>query len=341
MTLVVRHFGPDPHTVGGMATVIRMFAEHGLGADIVNVSPTWTPESTLTTARLYGAATRALLEMHTPQVAHVHLSERGSFLREGSLVALARRRGLITVATIHGASFVAFARRCPRLVSSVLQRAHLVICLEPGALKLVQWVAPKVRSEIVPNPIFIDSHFVPADDSAEVVVFAGEISLRKGADVLHRAWQLVAQRRPNARCLMVGPPADFAPPRTERLVVRQAVGPLEMENILRAARVVALPSRAEAMPMILIEAMSSGRPFVSTPVGGIPELAAQGGLLVPVDDARGLANCLTDLLAKPELARDIGERGRQFCLETRSCGVIDERLRTLYSLAAPELSSRY
>lgn len=340
MTLVVRHFGPDPNTVGGMATVIRVFAEYGVGADIVNISPTWTPESRLATARLYGAATRALLQMRTPQVAHVHLSERGSFLREGSLVAIARRRGLITVATIHGASFVAFARRRPRLVSLVLQRAHLVICLEPGALELVKQVAPKVRSEIVPNPIYIDSHFFPADASTELVVFAGEISLRKGADVLHRAWQLVAQRRPNARCLMVGPLAGFAPPRTERLDVRQPVGPLEMENILRAARVIALPSRAEAMPMILIEAMSSGRPFVSTPVGGIPELAVQGGLLVPVDDALSLANRLTDLLAKPEFARDIGERGRRFCLETRSCSVIDKRLRELYLVAAKEVSSK-
>ena len=51
----------------------------------------------------------------------------------------------------------------------------------------------------------------------ELVVFAGEIGMRKGADVLHRAWRLVAQRRPHARCLMVGPVTDFAPPNTERL----------------------------------------------------------------------------------------------------------------------------
>jgi glycosyltransferase involved in cell wall biosynthesis len=209
-----------------------------------------------------------------------------------------------------------------------------VICLEQETLDLVKEIAPEVHSVIVPNPVFIDDHFSPADESDELVVFAGEIGLRKGADVLHRAWQLVAQRRPTAKCLMVGPLADFTPPSTERLDVRLPVGASEMKEILRAARVVALPSRAEAMPMILIEAMSSARPFVATPVGSIPELAAQGGLLVPVDDASSLADRLTELLAKPELARDIGQRGRRFCLETQSCSAIDERLRGLYSATA-------
>lgn len=114
---VAHPFGPDPATVGGMATVIRVLTEHNVGGDIVDSHPTWRPESPLTTVRMVAAAARALLRMPGGQVAHIHLSERGSFLREGSLVALAHKRGLVTVATIHGASFLPFARRYPRLVS--------------------------------------------------------------------------------------------------------------------------------------------------------------------------------------------------------------------------------
>jgi glycosyltransferase involved in cell wall biosynthesis len=132
---------------------------------------------------------------------------------------------------------------------------------------------------------------------------------------------------------MVGPVGDFTPPDTERLEVRAPVGPIEMKEILRRARVVALPSRAEGMPMVLTEAMSLSRPFVSTPVGGIPELTGAGGMLVPVGDELALADRLTELLADPELARKIGERGRRFCLETRSIEVIDARLRKLYAAA--------
>jgi len=331
--LVVHHFGPDPATVGGMATVIRLLTEHQVGGDIIDFHPTWRPQSPLTTIRLFVTSARALIQMPAGDVAHIHLSERGSFLREGTLLALAHRRGLVNVATIHGASFIPFALKYPRLVSLVLRRADLVTCLDRETLELVRLSAPDTRSELVPNPVFIEDKFLPADETDELVVFAGEIGLRKGADILHRAWELVAQRRPQARCLMVGPVTDFKPNSVERLELRPPAAPVEMQEILRHARVVALPARAEGMPMVLAEAMSQGRPFVSTPVGGIPELAEAGGMLVPVGDELALADRLTEMLTDPDLARTIGERGRRFCLETRSVEVIDARLRELYAAA--------
>jgi glycosyltransferase involved in cell wall biosynthesis len=332
-TVMVHHFGPDPASVGGMAAVIRLLTEHNVGGDFVDCHPTWTPQSSLATARLFAASARALLRMPAADVAHVHLSERGSFLREGSLIALAHRRGLVTVATIHGASFLPFAHRYPRLVSAVLRGADLITCLDRQTLAFVQRNAPDVRSELLPNPALIETDIPPVDQTAELVVFAGEIGLRKGADVLARAWPLVARRRPDARCLMVGPSTEFVPPPAERLEVRAAVDPAAMRKILGEARAIALPARAEGMPMLLTEAMSLGRPFVSTPVGGIPELAEAGGMLVPVGDETALADRLTDLLADADLARTIGERGREFCLQTRGVEVIDARLREFYAAA--------
>jgi glycosyltransferase involved in cell wall biosynthesis len=334
MLLIVHHFGPDPSTVGGIASVIRVLTEYRVGGDVVDVHPTWRPRASLATTRLAAASARALLESPATDVAHIHLSERGSFLREGALIALAHRRGLIIVATIHGASFIPFARQFPWLVSAVLRRADLITCLDQETLDYVLLSAPHVHSEILPNPVFVDDCFLPANQTQELVVFGGEIGLRKGADVLFRAWQLVARQRPEARCLMVGPAGDFAPPRAERLEVRAPVDAIGMNEILRRARVVALPARAEGMPMILTEAMSLGRPFVSTPVGGIPALAGEGGILVPVGDEVALADRLIELLNDANLARTIGERGRQFCTETRSVEAIDVRLRRLYSAAS-------
>ena len=332
--LVVHHFGPDPMTVGGMATVIRLLSEHRIGGDVVNAYPTWRPRSARSGARPFAIATRTLLEVPAGDVAHVHLSERGSFAREGALLALAQRRGLVAVATIHGASFLPFARRYPWLVSAVLRRADLVTCLDQATLDCVRLRAPGVRSELLPNPVVVDGDFSPADETDELVVFAGEIGLRKGADVLQGAWRVVAQRRPSARCLIVGPRGNFAPAGDDRLEVRGPADPGAMREILRRARAIALPTRAEGMPMVLTEAMSLARPFVSTPVGAIPELADAGGMLVPVGDEHALADRLTELLADPGLARKIGERGRRFCMETRSVEVIDTRLRELYAGAA-------
>ena len=57
---------------------------------------------------------------------------------------------------------------------------------------------------------------------------------------------------------------------------------------------------------------------------------------MPVEDASALADSLTELLADPELARTIGERGRQFCVETRSFKIVGARLRELYAAAVSD-----
>jgi glycosyltransferase involved in cell wall biosynthesis len=318
-----------------MASAIRLHAQRDIGGDHVVSHTTWTPRSRLLTMLFAAKSLVFLLRLPTTAIVHVHLSEGGSYLREGLFLALAHRRHLTAVATLHGASFSSFSRRHPYLVSAVLRQANLVICLEHRTAEIARAKAPLVRVELLPNPVVThdDPAPAPADTTDELVLFAGEVGLRKGVDVLCRGWPLVARRRPRARCLIVGPASDFQPPDSERLTVRPAAGAAEMQQLLLQARVVVLPARAESMPMILTEAMSVGRPFVSTPVGGVPELAAEGGVLVPVDDEVTLAERLIELLSDPTAARVMGERGRRFCVKTRSIEVIDARLRELYSAA--------
>jgi len=330
----IHHFGPDPAAVGGMASVIRLLAEQQVGGGIVVSHPTYRPNARLASLPLAVRAAVRIPFLRRSAVVHVHLAEDGSFVREGALVILARLLGKATVVTIHGSEFMPFARRHPWLARSVLRRAQLITCLDQDVLGWVRRFAPQAVTELMPNPVQMDRRSGGADETDEIVLFAGEIGLRKGADVLCRAWRLVADSRPQARCIMVGPVRDFVVPEIERLEVMPPVDAFAMRELIRGARVIALPSRAEGMPMALTEAMSAGRPFVSTPVGGIPELAREGGVLVSVEDHVGLAEHLIDFLADPQLARKLGEDGRAFCAATRSLGVIDARLRELYRASA-------
>ena len=70
---------------------------------------------------------------------------------------------------------------------------------------------------------------------------------------------------------------------------------------LAAARVMVLPSFAEGLPVVLMEALALGRPVVTTYVAGIPELVEHGvnGWLVPAGDPAALAGALAEALAAP------------------------------------------
>jgi glycosyltransferase involved in cell wall biosynthesis len=330
----IHHFGPDVAHFGGMASVIQTYLAHGIGGDRLEFHPTWRPGPQLTNARLTAAATAALVGAARSDIVHVHLSKRGSFVREGWIAMLARARGLTTVGTIHSSGFLAFAESHPRLVAIVLERFDAVTCLTDDVRSSVEALAPGIPVRIVANPVEPMDDLPPVEQTEEIVLFAGAVSIAKGADVLWQAWPLVADARPQAKCVVVGPRKDVDLPAPERMDVRPAVDRSSMRELLGQSRIVTLPSRGEAMPMILLEAMSAGRPFVATPVGSVPQLAHAAGRLVPAGDHEALAAALGQLLGDPEECARLGASGRVDCLATHGISVVDAKMREVYAAAA-------
>jgi glycosyltransferase involved in cell wall biosynthesis len=326
----VYHFGPSARSVGGIASVIDTLVRLELGADMVHSVPTWQPGSKIRSGALAARAAAGVLRLPPSAIAHVHLSEGGSFVREAAVLASAKLRGVPRVVTIHGYRFAAFSSERPRLVARVLGMADAITVLTESDGAVVQKLAPDVHVELLPNPVSLDLDAGPVSKTREVVLFAGEVGRRKGADVLHRAWQSVSASRPMATCIIVGPATGLTLPALERLEVRGAVSQGCVRKLIRDARVVALPSRGEALPMILSEAMAAGRPFVSTPAGGVRSLAA-GGLLVPIGDDDALGMALIELLSDPDRAQGLGSAGQTLCERSMAPEVVDSRLRKLYA----------
>ena len=85
----------------------------------------------------------------------------------------------------------------------------------------------------------------------------------------------------------------------------------EVDPWLRAAEVFVLPSQWEARALVVQEAMAAGTPVVATDVGGVRDLLAKTGLLVPAGDPDALAKEVERVLADPGLRQDLAARGRQ------------------------------
>ncbi len=158
-----------------------------------------------------------------------------------------------------------------------------------------------------------------AQSNGSLVVGAlGNVSRRKGSDVFLEAAQLVLAQRPDVRFRLIGECPD-GPDRgwAERLVAR--AGELGIESgvtsdpfaELAGWDLLVLPSRSEPFGLVLIEAMGMGLPVVATRIDGPREIVTgDTGLLVDVDDARGLADAILELAQDRDRRERMGAAGR-------------------------------
>ena len=138
----------------------------------------------------------------------------------------------------------------------------------------------------------------------------GRMTVEKGADLLVEALGPLATAGTEVVLIGDGP---------ERLEVEKRAGPgfrfpgrvRDAGRYIAAFDVLALSSRTEGTPMVLLEAMQAGVPVAAFGVGGVPSvLEGEVGWLVPAEDVHGLRASVQAILANPEEARRRVERGR-------------------------------
>ncbi|MEW6745093.1 MAG: glycosyltransferase family 4 protein [Planctomycetota bacterium] len=189
-----------------------------------------------------------------------------------------------------------------------------------------------------------------------LILGVGRLVEKKGFHYLIEAAAHLARSQHDVQCVIVGDGEDRS--RLEQLIASLGVRNVtlagarpqtEVRDLLNKATVVALPctvsedGNRDALPTILLEALASGVPAVSTPVTGVAEILEDGncGALVPLDDPKALAAELASLLADPERRQRFAEAGRRRAEELFDLKRNVARLRRFYaeSLVAAEVAS--
>jgi glycosyltransferase involved in cell wall biosynthesis len=171
-----------------------------------------------------------------------------------------------------------------------------------------------------------------------VIGAVGLLRAQKAYHVLLRATALLLDRWPQLQVLIVGdgPERATLEQLADTLGVHGAVRFMGQRNdvpdILTALDVAVSSSDFEGSPLSVLEYMDAGLPVVATAVGGLPDLIEPGvhGLLVPRGDPPALAGALSELLADPQRARQMGARGRERRRAEFDIDVIVARLEGLY-----------
>jgi glycosyltransferase involved in cell wall biosynthesis len=252
------------------------------------------------------------------QLVHAHMTTRGSALRKGLLCALAILLRVPVVVHMHGADFAPFYRRLNpawRLaLRTVLRRARRVIVVGEGWRRFLvaELGLEAARVSVIGNGVPPIARRARPPGPAEIL-FLGRLGARKGVPELIEALADPKMAALEWRATLAGDgevAAFRARVRASGLQARVDVpgwsGREATEDLLARADILVLPSRHEAMPMAVLEALAAGVAVIATPVGAIPEFLVDGetALLVAPGDVGQLRAALARLIGDP------GERAR-------------------------------
>ncbi|MDF1607129.1 glycosyltransferase family 4 protein [Hoeflea sp. YIM 152468] len=249
-----------------------------------------------------------------PDVLHGHGAKGGAFVRlVGSRLRVSQSRvarfysphgGSLhyDTATLRGQAYFAIERLLERWTDT------LVFVSDYERRTYEQKIGtPAVAWQMIHNGLQADE-FVPVETAPDAAdfLYIGMMRDLKGPDVfieaMRRAEQLAGKP---LSAIMVGDGDDK--PRYQTRINTLGMGErIKMHPAMPAreafalARTVVIPSRAESMPYIVLEAVAAGKPVISTRVGGIPEiLGPDFAGFVPPGDAEALAVNMTHAIADP------------------------------------------
>ncbi len=172
----------------------------------------------------------------------------------------------------------------------------------------------------------------PSPGGAFRALFVGRDVPKKGLETLLEAWD--GLDRPEAELVLLTETQRRAPP--TNVINPGLVPPSQVYDWMTRSHVIVLPVRRaedgdmDGVPLVLMEALALGRPVITCPVSGIPELIDSAvGWLVPSEDPKALRAALRAAADDPEGRVRRGQRGQQrlierdYHLRSQVAGVID------------------
>ena len=198
--------------------------------------------------------------------------------------------------------------------------AHAIVANSSAAAdSLLREGVPHGRISVIPNGVNLERFaFQRSVRPVRTILTVANLRREKAHEVLFGAIARVAPRHPSLRLRLAGdgPRAAELRALAASLGVADRIAFLghreDVSALLEDADAFVLPSRSEAFPNSVMEAMAAGLPVIVSAVGGLLELVYSGrtGVLVPVDDRAALADAIDALVMDPERAYELGQAAR-------------------------------
>lgn len=221
-----------------------------------------------------------------PDLIHIHVSSHGSFYRKSFYVILSkifRKKLIIHIHPTHFIDFINNSGKIKKLfIIQILNKADLIITLtNQMKYQLKDIYKFKCNMEVVCNSIYLNDykfHDIKNRDK-NTILYLGSIIEKKGVYDLLLAAPLIKEKINDFRLIYCGNKETEKLRKmvvnsglSEYIQVKDWVDSEEKRSLIEKATLLILPSYTEGIPNVILEAMASGIPIITTPVGGIPSL---------------------------------------------------------------------
>lgn len=322
----VLYIGPQhKNHRGGIGAVIDVYSKHITPFKFV---PTYVTKSFDKQFRTYVTAVFKVIWLcitdRQIRIFHIHHASRGSFMRKSLLVLIGKVFGKKVILHIHGGGFHNFYNRAKMLkpvIRWTLESSDAVICLSEmwknyysSTFKLKRLV---IINNVIETPLPSAVSRMPHETNGSLkLLFLGHVTEKKGVFDLLKVLAAGREEFKHKVKVTIGGIGEVE--RLEKTISDNQfngdvnfagwVNGTKKAELLNDCDVYVLPSYFEALPMSILEAMSYGKPVISTYVGGIPEIVKPGfnGWLFKPGDEQALNNILREAIDNKALLKQYG-----------------------------------
>ncbi|GLV63166.1 polysaccharide biosynthesis protein [Bacillus mycoides] len=256
-------------------------------------------------------------------VAHIHMSYKGSFIRKMYIVNLFSRKGIPIIIHMHGGYFKQFysesSEAYKEKITDTLNKADVLIALGYEWKKYYESIC-STRVASLENAVF-PKEFDQNQNEKIYITAMGLLSPKKGTyDLIEVGAKLKGRIDNKYKFVLAG---DGEVEKIKQKITSLNLNDLfiipgwisedeKIEKIYRKSIIYVLPSYFEGMPMSILEAMSYGLPIISTNVGSISGVVKKSnGIIVNPGDVDSIANSIVKLLNEPEIIGEISLNNRK------------------------------
>jgi phosphatidyl-myo-inositol alpha-mannosyltransferase len=288
---------------------------------------------------------RILFRRRKFDVMHVHAPYNPGF---ATLAPLVMPKGTVGVGTFHSvfSGGIGLDALAP-LMRWSFSKLHAHVVVSEACVGSLSPYFPKFHWRVIPNGID-ERHFSPSAepfpelcaDGKPVILFLGRFDPRNGLGTMLRSFERVHREHSgNVRLVVVGdgPLRSYYQHQLDPIVARDVIWAGRVDwtrpRYYASADVHCTPCNRASFGMVLLEAMSCGRPVVASRISGfqiVMEHGRHGLMVTPADDADRFATALLYMLDRPAERARMGNEGRKTAVERYAWSHVAGQLESLY-----------